>query len=639
MTTLTTLAGQPYAQALAWALLHFLWQGAILALAAMALFRVFRDSASARYATGIVTLAAMLAAPVATTVWIAAHRDVAIAPTSFPAETGAVPAPSVPLVTKAVQVAAPLAPSAPTVSLTTLVLLLWTIGVAALSVRLLGGWLTARRVARRVMQPAAPEVQAMVSRLASRLNLRRIVRVVESASVRVPIMIGWLKPVVILPTAVASGFTPDQVEALIVHELAHVRRHDYLVNLLQTMVETALFYHPAVWWVSKRVRTERELCCDDVAVTICDRLVYARALSDLAEMAAPHLAMAASNGSLVERVRRILGRPSAESTSGAGWVPVFVILTLVAPVLSAPMTPKPQSAATPATTASQAPAASVAVAATAASSAAPQTAGDLPRASAPAATASVAVTAPIAPTITQQTPVTPSTAVATTPEQKRDMEIAILKARLEQLENTQRELDQKRSALEVQKNDAQAKAQIDELRGQLDRAAQQLQRARKLEESGLTADPTVADLELTVQKVQREIQAVQAAREYDIASAQLEAQAADQKREYDRIMREYAMVAQIRDNLATLANDVEAVTDPAAQIRENDVLLISISGEPDLPESYRVQSDGTIRLPFMPAIKVAGHTVAQAAELIVKQLDEHHLATKPHVQVRLRRPR
>jgi beta-lactamase regulating signal transducer with metallopeptidase domain len=614
MTTLTTLAGQPYAQALAWALLHFLWQGAILALAAMALFRVFRDSASARYATGIVTLAAMLAAPVATTVWIAAHRDVAIAPTSFPAETGAVPAPSVPLVTKAVQVAAPLAPSAPTVSLTTLVLLLWTIGVAALSVRLLGGWLTARRVARRVMQPAAPEVQAMVSRLASRLNLRRIVRVVESASVRVPIMIGWLKPVVILPTAVASGFTPDQVEALIVHELAHVRRHDYLVNLLQTMVETALFYHPAVWWVSKRVRTERELCCDDVAVTICDRLVYARALSDLAEMAAPHLAMAASNGSLVERVRRILGRPSAESTSGAGWVPVFVILTLVAPVLSAPMTPKPQSAA-------------------------PQTAGDLPRASAPAATASVAVTAPIAPTITQQTPVTPSTAVATTPEQKRDMEIAILKARLEQLENTQRELDQKRSALEVQKNDAQAKAQIDELRGQLDRAAQQLQRARKLEESGLTADPTVADLELTVQKVQREIQAVQAAREYDIASAQLEAQAADQKREYDRIMREYAMVAQIRDNLATLANDVEAVTDPAAQIRENDVLLISISGEPDLPESYRVQSDGTIRLPFMPAIKVAGHTVAQAAELIVKQLDEHHLATKPQVQVRLRRPR
>jgi beta-lactamase regulating signal transducer with metallopeptidase domain len=573
--------------------------------------------------------------------WIAAHRDVAIAPTSFPAETTAVPAPSVPLMTKAVPVATPFAPSAPAVSLTTLVLLLWTIGVVALSVRLLGGWLTARRVARRVMQPAAPEVQAMVSRLASRLNVRRIVRVVESASVRVPIMIGWLKPVVILPTAVASGFAPDQVEALIVHELAHVRRHDYLVNLLQTMVETALFYHPAVWWVSKRVRAERELCCDDVAVTICDRLVYARALSDLAEMAAPHLAMAASNGSLVERVRRILGRPSVESTSGAGWVPVFVILTLAAPVLSAPMTPKAQSAASSATTARQAPTSPVAVAAPTASSAAPQTAtaDHLPAASAPVAATSVAVTAPIVPTITHQTPVAASTAVATTPEQQRDMEIAFLKARLEELENTQHELDQKRSALEVQKNDAQAKAQIDELRAQLDRAVEQLARARKQEEAGLGADPSVRDLEMTIQKTQREIQAVQQAREFDIASAQLEAQAADQKREYDRVMRDYAMVAQIHENLTALANDVEAVTDPTAQIRENDVLMIAISGEPDLPESYRVQSDGTIRLPLMPAIKVAGHTVAQAAELIVRQLDEHHLVTKPQVQVRLRRPR
>jgi beta-lactamase regulating signal transducer with metallopeptidase domain len=633
MTTLTTLAGQPYAQALAWALLHFLWQGAILALAAMALFRVFRDSASARYGVGIVTLAAMLAAPIATTMWIAAHRDVAIAPTSSPAESAVVPAPSDALVTKAVPVATSLAPSAPAGSLTTLVLLLWTIGVAALSVRLLGGWITARRVAGRVMQPASPEVQAMVSRLASRLNLRRIVRVVESASVRVPIMIGWLKPVVILPTAVASGFTPDQVEALIVHELAHVRRHDYLVNLLQTMVETALFYHPAVWWVSKRVRTERELCCDDVAVTICDRLVYARALSDLAEMAAPHLAMAASNGSLVERVRRILGRPTPESTSGAGWVPVFVILTLVAPVLSAPMTPKPQNAATTATTTSQAPTASAAVATTTASSATPATATTehLPAASAPAA-------ASTAQAWTAQTQTTTSTAITTTSPQQRDNEIAELKARLQQLENIQRELDEKRSALEVQKNEAQAKAQIDELRAQLDRTAEQLQRARKQEEAGLAADPSARDLEVMIQRLQREIQAVQQAREFDIASAQLETQAANQKREYDRVLQEYALVAQARENLV-LSNDAEAITDPAAQIRENDVLMIAISGEPDLPESYRVQSDGTIRLPLMPAIKVTGMTTARAAEAIVKQLNDHHLVTKPQVQVRLRRPR
>jgi beta-lactamase regulating signal transducer with metallopeptidase domain len=630
MTTLTTLAGQPYAQALAWALLHFLWQGAILALGAMALFRVFRDSASARYIAGIVTLAAMLAAPVATTMWIVAHRDVSIATTTSAAELSAVPASSVLLVTKAGPVAVPIAPIAPAVSLTALVLLIWTMGVVALSVRLLGGWITARRVARRVMQPAAPEVQAMVSRLGARLNLRRIVRVVESASVRVPIMIGWLKPVVILPTAVASGFTPDQVEALIVHELAHVRRHDYLVNLLQTMVETALFYHPAVWWVSKRVRTERELCCDDVAVTICDRLVYARALSDLAEIAAPHLAMAASNGSLVDRVRRILGRPSEESTSGAGWVPVFVILTLVAPVLSAP---KPQSVATGATTATQAPTAATPATATTVSSATPTTAttDHLPAASSP-------VVASTAPAVAAQAQATTSTAIVTKSGQdQRDVEIEQLRARLQELENVQHQLDQKRSALELQKTEAQAKAQIDELRAQMERAVEQLQRARKLEESGLAADPTVADLEMALHKLQREIEVVQQAREFDIASAQLETQAADQMREYDRALQEYALVAQARENLV-LSNDAEAITDPAAQIRDKDVLIIAITGEPDLPESYRVQSDGTIRLPLMPPVKVTGLTVAKARDAIVNLLHEHHLAN-PQVQVRLRRPR
>ena len=135
----------------------------------------------------------------------------------------------------------------------------------------------------------------MAARLAERLALRRFVDVVESAGVAVPILVGWLKPVIVLPTSVISGFSPEQVEALIVHELAHIRRHDYLVNLLQAAVETVLFYHPAVWWVSGRIRAEREHCCDDLAVTICDRLVYARH-SGSGGADAAGLAMAASTG-------------------------------------------------------------------------------------------------------------------------------------------------------------------------------------------------------------------------------------------------------------------------------------------------------------------------------------------------------
>src|SRR6185295_14003751 len=117
---------------------------------------------------------------------------------------------------------------------------------------------------------------------AGRLELRRHVAIVQSAAVAVPTLIGWLKPVVLLPASALSGLSPEQLQAILAHELAHVRRHDYLVNLLQSMVETLLFYHPAAWWVSARVRAEREHCCDDLAVDVCgDRDSYATALAEL----------------------------------------------------------------------------------------------------------------------------------------------------------------------------------------------------------------------------------------------------------------------------------------------------------------------------------------------------------------------
>ena len=103
--------------------------------------------------------------------------------------------------------------------------------------------------------------------------------------VDVPTVIGWLKPVVLLPASALAGLSPNQVEAILAHELAHIRRHDYLVNLLQTLVETLLFYHPAVWWLSRRIRAERENCCDDLAVSLCgDPVAYAAALAELEDL-------------------------------------------------------------------------------------------------------------------------------------------------------------------------------------------------------------------------------------------------------------------------------------------------------------------------------------------------------------------
>src|SRR5687768_2508429 len=136
-----------------------------------------------------------------------------------------------------------------------------------------------------------------------------------------------MRPVILLPASALTGLTTSQLELILAHELAHVRRFDYLVNLLQTIVETLLFYHPAVWWVSGRIRLEREHCCDDAAVAACgDVLSYARALTELEGLrgAMPALAMAATGGSLTERVRRLVDAP-AHAHRSSRWVAGFVV--------------------------------------------------------------------------------------------------------------------------------------------------------------------------------------------------------------------------------------------------------------------------------------------------------------------------
>ncbi len=201
----------------------------------------------------------------------------------------------------------------------------------ALSVRLIGGWVMTRHLARSAIEGVSPSIESAARRIAARLHVTRRVAIFESGAVLVPTLIGWMKPVVLLPASALAGLSAEQLEAILAHELAHVRRHDYLINLLQSVVETLLFYHPAVWWVSARVRAEREHCCDDLAVDVCgDRLVYVSALAELTTLANRRsLALAATDGSLVGRVRRILGGPRPMSEPAPAWA----LLALVALVV------------------------------------------------------------------------------------------------------------------------------------------------------------------------------------------------------------------------------------------------------------------------------------------------------------------
>ncbi len=314
-------------EAIGWALVHFLWQGALVAAGLAAGLALMKDrSASARYALGVAALAVLAILPVVTAFRAyEAASPVESAPSpALPRSAGeGAPAPAVGEVSISLrETVRPWMPS---------LLSVWLVGVALLSVWHLGGWIQVRRMTRRATRPVDEGWELALIRLRRRLGIEHAVMLLESASVPVPAVIGWLRPVILVPASAFAGLTPQQLEAILAHELAHVRRHDYLINLLQTAVETLLFYHPAVWWVSSQVRQERESCCDDLAVSVCgDRLGYARALAALEGLRtpSPRLAMGADGGSLLRRIQRLAGVPET-----AGGAPVWVAGALVLALL------------------------------------------------------------------------------------------------------------------------------------------------------------------------------------------------------------------------------------------------------------------------------------------------------------------
>ncbi len=208
----------------------------------------------------------------------------------------------------------------------------WLLGVVAFSARLACGWLGMCRLRRRGTSPVADSLQEKLTRLTSRLGMRRVVTLVQSTLLEVPAVIGHLRPVILLPVSLLTGLSPAQIDVLLIHELAHIRRHDYLINLVQTAVETLLFYHPAVWWVSREIRQERENCCDDLVLSVCgDRAGYARALASMETLRSGTYqpAVAASGGTLLIRIRRIVGRHSEGPSRRHAWLAGVVLLGVI----------------------------------------------------------------------------------------------------------------------------------------------------------------------------------------------------------------------------------------------------------------------------------------------------------------------
>jgi beta-lactamase regulating signal transducer with metallopeptidase domain len=172
-----------------------------------------------------------------------------------------------------------------------------------------------------------------LKRIVAKLGIRRAVQLVVSRCLDVPAVIGMFRPVIVIPFAMLNEMSIDHAEAILAHELAHIRRCDYAVNLLQIAIETIFFYHPAVWWISSQIRRERENCCDDIAAGVCGRVTCASALVALESRRALRAVPAASGGSLLRRVRRILGEPQTRG----GWMASLLVAVIAVLCICAPL--------------------------------------------------------------------------------------------------------------------------------------------------------------------------------------------------------------------------------------------------------------------------------------------------------------
>ena len=287
----------PEVRALGWTLVHFLWEGAAIG-AVLASALAWMKTARMRYLAACLALGAMPAACVFTYLTLLpeqAHYRLALgAMAQVAAGSGSPLTP----------------PSGFGADLPDWAVPAWLAGVLLLEARTLAGWMAARRLRGSGVCAAPAAWRERLARLAERMRVTRPVALMESCRVDVPVVVGYFRPAILAPLALLSGMPVGQMEAILLHELAHIRRRDYLVNVLQAMVESLLFYHPAVWWVSGVVRMEREHCCDDLVLEVSGNArEYAAALTALEESRwAGEPAVAATGGNLMRRIHRILGR-------------------------------------------------------------------------------------------------------------------------------------------------------------------------------------------------------------------------------------------------------------------------------------------------------------------------------------------
>lgn len=332
---LALLSTSPFLTSLSLTLVHFIWQGLLVAAVLKSVLLIFNNNKpQLRYALSALAMSVNLLLPIVTFAII--YQTENLSTNTFAnslALSQFIEGLRQPDVFFSYKEFASLLPS-----LLPYIAILWLTTITLLAGKLSLEIYNVNNLSQQNTVAPSQKLQTRFNELAKKINLTITPRLLLSLKVEVPMAIGWLKPVVLLPASMLSGLSTSQLEMLLLHELAHIRRHDYLVNFFQTLVEILLFFHPAVHWVSKKMRNEREYCSDDIAVQHCgDAIAYAHTLADTASLCTkahhhtiPDLAMAASGGDLKQRIIRLVDHHCAPKNNISKW---FASVTIVFSVL------------------------------------------------------------------------------------------------------------------------------------------------------------------------------------------------------------------------------------------------------------------------------------------------------------------
>lgn len=317
----------PLAGTIGWALLHSLWEGAIISAVLAAVLLVFR-SPRIRYAAACASMLAMAGGFVLTLTLLIpdqVHRSQNIGANGFPAWKFLADHEVSSSWSLDVGSIAPwLGP-------------FWITGVWLFYLLRLAGWISVQKLRSRGVCCVSESWQNNVAQLSARMQITRPVQLLESCLTDVPLVLGHLRPVILIPIGLFSAMPAGQIETILLHELAHIRRYDYLVNAMQRLIESFFFYHPATWWISGVIRTEREHCCDDVVVSITGNShEYALVLAALERnrLSSRERALAVTGGDLMKRIHRLL-HPSRSISALAPLLAVAIFLATAAVSLAA----------------------------------------------------------------------------------------------------------------------------------------------------------------------------------------------------------------------------------------------------------------------------------------------------------------